>query len=271
MNRLALLLKQAGWTRHHEWMYYGEDGHLHTDFDRDRKNPYWTEAIRLFEQLSADASDWEIRYRAESELVLLYRTVGDNERAKAIASAMPPISASRQMLLATAADGAERSAYTAEACISLLRAFREQFVYGLINDLKHYKTDAPVRLTEGLIGMFHLLFSDGNMGPQHAAVCDLYLYLSRLQWEYGMRDEAFESLDKALEHARRFDALTENSRYTAPIVRHARMKLPDIAPGELSRNLPDDWPMWMNPDCTKVEAEIKADPRWTEWVKRTQQ
>lgn len=271
MNRLALLLKQAGWTRHHEWLYYGEDGHLSTDFDRHRKNPYWAEAVELFERLCAEAKDREIRYGAVGELVLLCRTVGDSERAQIMANSMPTISMSREMLLATASDGAERTAHEAEACISLLRAFREQFVYALINDQENFNTDMPVQKIRGLIDIYHLLFSDGNMGPQHAAVCDLYLYLSRLQWEYGMRDEAFESLDQALEHARRFDALTENSRYTAPIAKHARLKLPDIAPGDLSRNLPGDWPMWVNPDCTKVEAEIKADPRWAEWVKRTQQ
>lgn len=271
MNRLALLLKQAGWTRHHEWLHYGEDGHLRTDFDRHRKNPYWAEAIGLFEQLFTDATDQEIRYSAAGELVLLYRTVGENEHAKVIAEAMPSMALSRQILLATAADGAEKTACTAEACISLLHAFREQFVYALINNLDNFRTDMPVGKIQGLIGMFDFLFSDGNMGPQHAAVCDLYLYLSRLQWEYGYRDEAFESLDRALEHARCYDALTEADAYTAPIVRHAAMKLPAIRPGELARNLPGDWPMWMNPDYTQTEQEIKKDPRWEAWVRRTQE
>jgi hypothetical protein len=204
-------------------------------------------------------------------LVLLYRTVGENEHAKTMAEAMPSMALSREMLLATAADGAERTARTAEACISLLRAFREQFVYALINNLENFRTDMPVGKIQGLIGMFDFLFSDGNLGPQHAAVCDLYLYLSRLQWEYGYRDEAFESLDRALEHARRYDALTGDSAYTAPIVRHAEMKLPAIRPGGLARNLPGDWPMWMNPDVSQTEQEIKKDPRWEAWVRRTQE
>lgn len=91
VNRLAHLLKQAGWTRCHEWNFYGEDGHLHTDSDHHRKNPYWAEAIELFERLSTEAKDREIRYGAAAETVLLCRAVGDNERAGTIADSMPPI------------------------------------------------------------------------------------------------------------------------------------------------------------------------------------
>lgn len=37
-------------------------------------------------------------------------------------------------------------------------------------------------------------------------------------------------------------------------------------------NFPRDyWPMWCNPDYSDVEKEIKADPRWSEWLKRTQE
>ena len=36
----------------------------------------------------------------------------------------------------------------------------------------------------------------------------------------------------------------------------------------IAENLPQDWPMWMNPDYSQVEKEIKADPRWDAWVKK---
>jgi len=29
--------------------------------------------------------------------------------------------------------------------------------------------------------------------------------------------------------------------------------------------------MWCHPDFRQVEKEIKADPRWAEWVRKTQQ
>ena len=271
MYRLALILKQAGWAKQHEWLAYDEDGHLRGDFDRHRKNPYWAEAITLFEKLSADATDRDIRYSSAGELVLLYRTVGDSERAKIIANSMPGVIRSREVLLASACSGKEETKYLQKSCIALLRQFREHFVYALVNDIDNFNTEMPISKIQGLIAIYDLLFDDGNMGPQHANVCDLYLYLSRLQWEYGYHDEAFDSLDRALRHAKKWDALTPCHSYTAPLARLAEVKMPPQKPGELAKNLPNDWPMWMNPDCTKVAAEIKADPRWNEWVARTQE
>lgn len=32
---------------------------------------------------------------------------------------------------------------------------------------------------------------------------------------------------------------------------------------------PDDWPWWCNPDYSDVAKEIKADPRWEAWVRKT--
>lgn len=271
MHRLAMILKQAGWTRHHEWLHYGEDGHLRGDIDHHRKNPFWAEAIELFDRLSNSAADNSIRYSAVSELVLLCRTVGDTERAQLIANSMPALSCCRQILLAAACSGIEETRYLQESLIALLGQFSRHFVYALFNDISNFETEMPVSKIKGLIAIYDLLFDDSNMGPHHPNVCDLYLYLSRLQWEYGYKDEAFESLDKALEHARKWDSLTAEHSYTAPMVRLAKSKMPPQKPGELAKNLPDDWPMWQNPDYAKVEAEIKADPRWAEWVKRCMQ
>lgn len=270
MHRLAMILKQAGWARQREWLHYGADGHLRGDFDRHRANPYWAEAIELFERLSASALEREIRYSAVGELVLLYRTVGDSEHAKLISNSMPDIAHSREALMATACSGAEETRYLQESLIALLKQFQENFVYALVNDISNFETETPIGKIRGLIAIYDLLFDDGNMGPQHADVCYLYLYLSRLQWEYGYHDEAFASLDRALEHAKKWDALTSDFKYTAPMARLAALKLPPQSPGELTKNLPDDWPMWCNPDYAKVVAEMKADTRWAQWEARTQ-
>ncbi|MBO5126748.1 MAG: hypothetical protein J6D10_04180, partial [Clostridia bacterium] len=121
-----------------------------------------------------------------------------------------------------------------------------------------------------------LLCDDGNFGVHHVQVAYLYLYLARLQWEYGYHDEAFSSLDDALDHAKKFDALAgqETVTLTAPMVRgasyvlRARYTSGYRTIGILAEHLPDDFPMWCNPDYRKVRAEMEADPRWTDWVQR---
>ena len=66
-------------------------------------------------------------------------------------------------------------------------------------------------------------------GVYHYDLVKLYLYLSRLQWACGYRDDAFVSLDEALAHARALDALAGGEEYafTAPLVSFVRQ-----APGE---------------------------------------
>lgn len=109
------------------------------------------------------------------------------------------------------------------------------------------------------------------MGIYHGKLIKLYLYLSRLQWERGYPDDAFVSLDAALHHAKAYEAVCNGKEHTltAPLVSFVTYR----AEGErnVAKVLPDDWPFWCNPDFSEVEKEIKSDPRWEDWVKRTQE
>lgn len=48
---LAETLWEAGWRRHGTWRGYGEDGCILYCYDREKKNPYWSEAEKLCIQL----------------------------------------------------------------------------------------------------------------------------------------------------------------------------------------------------------------------------
>lgn len=39
--------------------------------------------------------------------------------------------------------------------------------------------------------------------------------------------------------------------------------------GSLAKNLPNDWPMWANPDYKEVKEKIHKDLRWKLWVEKT--
>ena len=132
-----------------------------------------------------------------------------------------------------------------------------------------------MKKVEGAIALFDLICDDGNYGLYNDILIKLRLYLSRLQWERGYHDEAFESLDKALGHARELERIIGESehRYTSPLVSFVADTLKPAPEGCacVARFLPDDWPFWCNPDFKQVEKEIKADPRWEEWVKKTKE
>ena len=113
----------------------------------------------------------------------------------------------REVLLAASADGKAEARYIGELLLRMLHIFSEQLVYGLIANLHHFDSDLPVRKVKGVIDMYGLVCDDGRFGVYHDDLVKLYLYLSRLQWACGYRDDAFVSLDEALAHARALDAL----------------------------------------------------------------
>ena len=270
--RLAQTLSSTGWLRHREWMDYGEDGHIRHCFDIHKKNEYWNEAAKLFEKLIG-ASDSGIRAGSIFGLLILKRNIGEYERAEELAAMLPSLRYSREIMLASAVDGTKQAGYLGEALLELAYEFAEQMMYALVNDIGNYGSDMPIEKTKGAIAVFDLIGDGGNIGLYEREVSYLYMYLSRLQWERGYKDEAFGSLYLALERARRFDMFASadkaERRYAPPLLRYSvcRSDIYMDSGRSLAAELPDDWPMWCNPDYSKVEREIKADPRWEEWRK----
>lgn len=48
---LADTLSAAGWRRHHEWLYYDDEGYIQHRYDIHKKNVYWQEAVKVSENL----------------------------------------------------------------------------------------------------------------------------------------------------------------------------------------------------------------------------
>lgn len=268
MITLADTLSEAGWRRHHEWVYYDEEGYIRHDYDISKQNPYWAEAIKLCKTLVDSANDYEIISKAISILVLLYRNIGENEKAIACANLMPELDKSKEVLLAGAEDGKKEAKYVGELLLKMANIFSEQIVYGLITNKNHFNSDLPIKKIKGVIALWNLLCDDGNFGIYHGSLINLNLYLSRLEWERGLHDDAFVSLDNALNHAKALEALCDGKEhtYTAPLLAHVTYKT-ELCSG-IAKTLPDDWPWWCNPDYKQVEKEIKADPRWEKWAKQ---
>ena len=179
----------------------------------------------------------------------------------------------RELLLTDAADGRERSRYIGEYLLEAARQFSEQLMYGLVANERHFDSDMPIQKINGLIDLFGLICDDGNYGPCHGNLQYLYLYLSRVQWERGYREEAFESLDLALYHAKETQKVRSEKTHkmTAPLLCFVETTTDEDVRKEVVKQLPEEWPFWLDPDYSEVEKEIKADPRWEAWVKKTQE
>ena len=268
---LADTLYEAGWRRHKEWLYYDDDGFIQHSYDVHKSNEYWAESIKICENLVGDATNNATVTKAIHILVELYRIVGDGEKAIAYAQKVPELKNCREILLAAASDGKEEAKYIGEFLLKTASQFAQQLIYGLITNKHHFESDMPIEKIKGAINLFYLLCEDGNMGIYHSDLIQLYLYLSRVQWERGYHDDAFVSLHESLKHARALEAICDGKEHqlTAPLVSFVKYKA--SLPQKIAKDLPTDWPMWCNPDYGQVEKEIKADPRWQEWVAQTQE
>lgn len=265
---LANTLSEAGWRRYHEWLYYDGEGYLQHDYDRHKENPYWKEAVELCENLVDTAKDHAVVTQAVSILVLLYRNLGESAKAAAHANRMPELKNCREVLLAGAADGKDAAGYIGDLLLKLASLFSRQLIYGLMNNLSHYQDDSAVKKIEGAISIYGLLCEDGSLGRYHNDLIILYLYLSRVQWERGYHDSAFASLDEALKHAQALEAVAdgEEHAFTAPLVSLVTYKMGPCS--GIADTLPEDWPFFSYPDYRQVAEEIKADPRWEQWVRK---
>ena len=275
MYELAATLSNAGWARVGERIDYDENGYLvHTRENLD--NEYWAEAIKLYEALLSDTKDPKIQTVGSYDLTLLYCNIGQYDKSLAIAERMPSLWYSKDMLKPYATDGEDKRKYLAKALLRLADGFANTVAQLLMSKRSNFDGDLPIRMLTGTLKIFDLLFEDGNMGPYHFLVCDLLLYLSEHQWRAGLRDEAFESLNKALEHAKTVDALAKSDEkdplYTCEFLKGISMEKEKWGGNDnaLAPRLPEDWPMWMMPAFDDVAVDMKADPRWDEWAKATQ-
>lgn len=136
--------------------------------------------------------------------------------------------------------------------------------------------DSPdffIGVIENALSLFDAVVMDGEYGFRHETRARLYLFLSEFQWRAGRKDEAFASLDRALEHAETYDRICRQPdfRYTAPLLRCVRVENGPGEPESMAADLPAVWPWWQVPDYEGVKAEMQADPRWDDWVKRTRE
>lgn len=271
--RLGHLLNEAGWARADTFdgdERYDEEGYIRYGYDEYKKSAEWSEAVKLLEHLADTSADAEIVNKSIVDLVCIYRVTGESEKGVRLAERLPKIAQSREILLADGTDGKTQAKYLGKSLLELTYVYIEQMMYALVNNKNLYESDLPIDKVKGLISLYGLTCEDGNLGPFHCHAAWLYLYLSRLQWERGYRDDAFDSLDHALVHAHKRDEWQDvpEAYFTSALTDQVEMDYTCWNPTKLAPRLPEDWPMWCNPDYSDVKSEITADPRWDAWVEK---
>ncbi len=269
---LASVLYNAGYVRYGEHHLTDDQGYDVLDVERHRTYTEWQGAITLYEKLLLTLDEGEVRRQAVRELLQLYANVGESGKAFCLAQAAPALSDCRELLCLNTCDGAKRAEQYGESLLTLVKACSSLMISCIQVNKAQIAPDNAVQAIKNAIDIFGFVCSDGNYGLYHADLIGLNLYLSEFLWLSGDHDGTFRALDQALEHARRYESVCRQKEvcYTAPLISKVRSRQQESFEVKIAASLPDDWPWWRVPDCSKAEAEMKADPRWDEWVKKAQ-
>lgn len=272
---LASALYTAGYVRHGEGHLTDAEGYSVYDVERHRGYAEWAEAIALDEKALKTLEAGELRNQAVSELSQLYLNVGAHEKALALAESAPDLWGAREFLRLNAYDGGQRVRAYGETLLKAISTCARLMVHCVIVSADNMTVSEKVQSLRGAISLFDLVCTDGNDGEHGSFIAKMYMLLSLYLWLDDKQDEAFEALDKALTHYRRFEEVCAKGRavFTAPLVRRVEVDVSTLggpsAQVETAASLPEDWPWWSVPEASRVKTEMQADPRWDKWVAKT--
>ena len=96
-----------------------------------------------------------------------------------------------------------------QALDNALWELAKAFADTLVQTLMHKQEHQSVQMLKETVRLLETVFAEGNAADYHETLCSLFLCLSVHQWRCGSKDNAFDSLDSALEHAKVIDAASE--------------------------------------------------------------
>lgn len=275
---LASALFQAGYVRHGEYHLTDDEGYSVYDTARHRDYAEWTEAIPIYEKVLTTLQAGELRNQAVDELSQLYLNMGECGKALELVNSAPDVFGTKEFLRLRACDGKEQARAYGEAILKFIRTSAELMVHGVIQNGQNMTPEEKVDGIRDAIALFDHICTDGNNGDHDPFIGKLNMLLSVYLWSAHKRDEAFDALDKALAHFKKYEKSCEKQYavYTAPLTRLVKVDFNNVLeadscdPHALVAKLPKDWPWWHVPEEAQVRSEIQADPRWAQWVKKTQ-
>lgn len=275
---LASVLYTAGYVRYGECHLIDEEGYSVYDIQKHQTYEEWREAIPLYEKVLETLEYGNQRDQAVGELSQLYVNVGAYDKALALAEAAPNMWNSKEFLRIYACDGKQQASAFGKTLLHTVYSCAALMIQSTKAYQNHMTPGEKAQSILGAIKLFDCVCSDGNYGEYHSFISHMYMLHSLYLWLDDKYDEAFNALDRALEHYKSFEEVcrTRKVYYTAPLVQLVKVDLTDYQipdpsdPSITAASLPEDWPWWSVPEVEQVKAEMQADPRWDEWVNKTQ-
>ncbi|MEA4831378.1 MAG: helix-turn-helix transcriptional regulator [Oscillospiraceae bacterium] len=270
---LASVLYNTGYVRYGEHHLTDTEGYDVYDVERHKTYTEWQEAIKLYEKLLSSLGEGDLRHQAVRELVQLYVNTGCYEKAMTIADNAPSFNDCRELLRFNSCDGSKRSEILGDTLLKLVETCSSLMISGVMVNKSNMNENTAVQILQNAAAIYDLVYTDKNYGLYNGSLTRLYLYMSEHLWLDGNHDDAFAALDKALECAKAYEGFSGQTEMTlsAPLLRKVKINPKGYSDLHIASGLSEDWPWWCVPDCSKVKAEMQADPRWAEWVAKTRE
>ena len=269
-EKLLVRLATALWYKWQEGDFYYWtviDGKVVNDPEKYRAREGWEEPVKIMEELLATSVDDEIRAGCRDILPYIYGAIGEKEKVYKIADYCPDCK--HEVLY-----GALSLNYAEEARISSQRLLMKGLHLMQVH-LPGQTWDNELRLKayEQIVGMFSLIFNDGNYQFYHAKVEDLYISIASCHIRAGRHDEAIDALEKAYDHAVQFDAYLDKLRnegevkYTSVFMDSFSDKSEDV---HAAKPVPEFLRCVLLDEADEYYKNLKGNKRYEALIERAQ-
>lgn len=237
-------------------------GMMEEDEQHNAQNIFWQEAIEAYEkELKAELST-EAREKTIQQLTPLYCRMGQYDKAKVLANAQNSIAVNRELMLAAATKGEEKSRYLSEAILELIVNLEGSIREGVALNIKMSTTEYKDLLLV-LIRLYETVFADGRCGFYHWYIANLYLDLVRYEANTdGTKEDIITYFDKAFCHCKQYMRINEEDEYeyTATLV----AKLPHLNGKGMPPMNADFWQRQITILPERAKDELRKIPKYAE-------
>ena len=166
--KLGDALHILGWQKNGAKVYK-KDGsdYIYDNVEYNSQNSYWQEALSVYEKVLKMDSSAEYRGVAIFTMIMIYRNIGEYEKAKILANEQTSILLCKEILLPKASVGEEKDKYLGEGIIVLLQELCALISDSITTNISIYTTEYGKNILLALVNLFEVIFYDKRFGSQH--------------------------------------------------------------------------------------------------------
>ena len=183
--------------------------------DEDKRKERAEEVITLGERILQESTDTNMRGSALQLLCYACKDIGDIDRAKKYAATAGSFYTTADEILASVLPGEEGARKCQQNIMTLINLIAGN-ANVLIADAE-LKGEDVIRVGKFVLGLWELLFEDGDYGFQHGSASTWNMKLASTYAEMGKGEECLVYLEKAAYHAIVYDS-QKSEAYTSFMV-----------------------------------------------------